>query len=140
MSDSSCESEDCSIGCLALKIKSAVRHKSLLLLHISVRSACNLSTGAILWGQVLRAILPYLLYLMAVALPHILGGTYVIESVFNYPGIGRLAVESAKNHDYAVLQAIVLLTGVVAIGAGLAAKLLCLTLDKRWKHRTEEQW
>ena len=42
---------------------------------------------------------------MAISVPHVLSGTYVAETVFNYPGIGLLSVSSAKYHDYKLAHA-----------------------------------
>lgn len=107
--------------------------------YILQAKASGLSSCGILM-QALRALIPYSLHLMAIALPHILGGTYVIEAVFNYPGLGRLLVASARNHDYTVLLATVLFTGTLAIGAGLMAKLVSSSFDPRWEKKMEERW
>ena len=40
---------------------------------------------------------------MAISVPHILGGTYIVETVFSYPGIGTLSYESVKYADYNML-------------------------------------
>ena len=62
-------------------------------------------------GHCLRNVLPTIVGIMAISIPHVLSGTYVAESVFNYPGIGLLAVSSAKYHDYNLLMLMVLITG-----------------------------
>lgn len=41
---------------------------------------------------------------MAISVPHVLGGTYIVETVFSYPGIGTLAYESARYKDYNLLM------------------------------------
>ena len=48
--------------------------------------------------------MPAYLSIMAIAVPHVLGGTYMEESVFSYPGIGALSYESARYHDYNLLM------------------------------------
>lgn len=40
----------------------------------------------------MKNILPTLVVMMAVALPHILCGTYIVETVFAYPGLGKLSI------------------------------------------------
>lgn len=62
-----------------------------------------------------RNIFPAYLTLMTNSLPHLLGGTYVIEEVFGFPGLGKLAFESAKYHDYNLLMVIALFTGALVI-------------------------
>ena len=64
---------------------------------------------------------------------HVIGGAYVVEAVFSYPGIGKLAVDSAKYHDYNLLMIIVLMTGAVVIGSGLIAHVLSEYVDRRMK-------
>ena len=52
--------------------------------------------------------LPAYISLMAVSVAHILGGTYLVEAVFGYPGIGMLTYESAKTSDYNMLMVLCL--------------------------------
>jgi peptide/nickel transport system permease protein len=70
---------------------------------------------------------------MAVSVNHILGGTYVVEAVFSYPGIGNLSIESAKYHDYNLLMLIVLITGAMVIVSGLLAQSVNERIDPRMK-------
>ncbi|TQX19423.1 ABC transporter permease subunit, partial [Clostridioides difficile] len=44
-----------------------------------------------------------------------LGGTYVVEKVFSYPGLGTLCFESAKYHDYNMLLVLCLITGAFKV-------------------------
>lgn len=62
-----------------------------------------------------RNIFPAYLTLMVNSIPHLLGATYVIEEVFSYKGLGSLAFESAKYHDYNLLMVITLLTGALVV-------------------------
>ena len=54
------------------------------------------SRGKILLGHCLRNVLPAYLSIMAISVPHIMGGTYIVEAVFSYPGLGTLSYESAR--------------------------------------------
>ena len=71
--------------------------------------------------------------IMAISIPHVLSGTYVAESVFNYPGIGLLAVSSAKYHDYNLLMLMVLITGAMVMLSSLAAQAVNEVIDPRMK-------
>ena len=77
---------------------------------------------------------------MAVSIPHITGGTVVTEAVFNYPGIGNLAVESAKYHDYNLLMVTVLITGAAVLIGGLLAQILNEQIDPRMKETEYIKW
>ncbi|SEA44739.1 ABC transporter permease [Leifsonia sp. 21MFCrub1.1] len=67
----------------------------------------------------------------ALALGGLLGGTILVETIFNYPGLGRLLFEAVGNSDYPLLQAIFLLTTVGVLVANLAADMLYGVLDPR---------
>ncbi|MBM3408848.1 MAG: ABC transporter permease [Betaproteobacteria bacterium] len=60
-----------------------------------------------------------------------LGGAVVIESVFGWPGLGRLAFESVMARDHIVLLGILLMSSLLVIAANLAVDLLQLVLDPR---------
>lgn len=72
----------------------------------------------------------------AIALGSILGGTVLVETVFNYPGMGRLLLEAVSNRDYPLMQAIFLFTTVGVLVANLLADVLYGFLDPRVR-RTE---
>ena len=61
----------------------------------------------------------------------LVSGTVFVETVFNYPGMGRLAYEAALVHDYPVLQAIFLLTTLCVVGANVLVDLTYPFLDPR---------
>lgn len=85
----------------------------------------------ILCCHCLRNVMPSMLVIMAIAVPHILGGTYVVETVFSYPGLGTLSFESAMYQDYNMLMALCMLTGACVLVFNLAAQLLGEFIDPR---------
>lgn len=85
----------------------------------------------ILFRHCLRNILPSYLSLMAVSLPHILGGTYIVEAVFSYPGLGTLSYESARYRDYNLLMLLCLLSGAAVMLCSSLAQALSRRLDSR---------
>ena len=62
---------------------------------------------------------------------YLIGGLVVIETLFNYPGLGRLIVTAANNKDFAMLEAGVLVIGIVYLGATLIADILYTILNPR---------
>ena len=72
-----------------------------------------------------------LVAITAVQLGFMLGGSIVVEAVFNLPGLGYLAWESISKNDFPVVQAVVLILAVLYIGLTLAADLLNAVLDPR---------
>lgn len=93
----------------------------------------GLSRSAILWRHCIRNIMPSFVSLMAVSIPHILGGTYIVEQVFSYPGLGTLCFESAKYHDYNMLLVLTLLTGTAVILSSLLAQFINGRIDPRMR-------
>jgi peptide/nickel transport system permease protein len=67
----------------------------------------------------------------ALALGGVLGGTILVETVFDYPGLGRLMGEAVGIKDYPLLQALMLLTAVATLVANLVADLMYGVLDPR---------
>ncbi|SFD94088.1 ABC transporter permease [Paracidovorax konjaci] len=61
----------------------------------------------------------------------LLGGAVVVETVFNWPGLGRLAFESVMARDYTVLLGILLLSSLLVILANMLVDLLHAWLDPR---------
>lgn len=85
----------------------------------------------VIYRHCIRNIMPSAISIMAIFLPHLLGGAYVVEMVFSYPGLGKLGVESAQYHDYNMLMLVALITGAVVILANIIAQLINEGLDPR---------
>ena len=97
--------------------------------YIVLARAKGTKDSTILFRHCLKNVLPAYISLMAVSVAHILGGTYLVEAVFGYPGIGMLTYESAKTSDYNMLMVLCLLTGVVMIAANTIAELVNASLN-----------
>ena len=82
-----------------------------------------------------RNILSTMIPAMSLAVPHLLGGTYVVEMVFGYPGLGTLTFESALYKDYNLLMAITLLTGAVVIVCNFLGEILSARVDPRMREQ-----
>lgn len=81
--------------------------------YVLLCRAEGLSRRRVAFTECLRNVLPSYFGLMAVSIPHILGGTYIMEKVFSYPGLGTLCFESAKYHDDNMLMVLCLMTGAL---------------------------
>jgi oligopeptide transport system permease protein len=64
----------------------------------------------------------------------IVGGSVIVETVFSIPGMGRLAVEALFSQDYGVVQATLLIGGIVTLGANLLVDLSYGLLDPRIRY------
>jgi peptide/nickel transport system permease protein len=61
----------------------------------------------------------------------LLGGAVVTETVFAWPGLGRLAVDSIRMGDYPVVQAIVVIFAMIIVLANLTADIVAALIDPR---------
>jgi peptide/nickel transport system permease protein len=104
-----------------------------------VRMARSKGAGrrVILFRHVLRNALSPVVTLLGLSLPFILSGTLITEQVFNFPGVGLLAFNSATNQDYPVLLGVVLVVGVATVAGSLLADIAYAALDPRVRYTTE---
>lgn len=68
----------------------------------------------------------------------LIGGTVIIETVFAWPGVGRLVVQAIFNRDYPLVQAIVLILSLIFVAANLLVDLLYVYLDPRISYLEEK--
>lgn len=101
--------------------------------YVLLGKAKGLSERRILFGHCLRNVLPTYISLMAISVPHVLGGTYIVEKVFSYPGIGTLSFESAQYHDYNLLMVLCMMTGILVIFCNLLGQTINEKIDPRMK-------
>ncbi|MGQ9532758.1 MAG: ABC transporter permease [Desulfotomaculales bacterium] len=102
--------------------------------YILVARAKGVPEKSIFYRHALRnALLPFLT-LLGMAFPHLVGGSVVIETIFAWPGVGRLLVESALRADYPVLMGIVLLLSVMVVLGNLLADLAYAVADPRIRY------
>jgi peptide/nickel transport system permease protein len=99
--------------------------------YVLTARAKGLSNWRIVWTHGLRNALLPIVTLVALSLGFIIGGTFTIEYVFSYPGVGYETVQAIDRRDYPVLQGIFLLLTMSVILFNLIADLLYFKLDPR---------
>ena len=62
-------------------------------------------------------------------------GAIVVETIFGWPGIGKLMIDAIAKRDFAVTQAAVLVVAILVVGANLAADMICAAADPRVRLR-----
>ena len=75
------------------------------------------------------------LTLVGILIPRLVGGAAVTESVFSWPGMGRLAIAAAFRQDYPTIMGITLLVSIIVVISNLAVDLLYARLDPRVTYR-----
>ncbi len=91
----------------------------------------GLAESFIVWKHALRNALVPVIAISGLTLGFLIGGTVIIESVFAWPGLGNLMIESIFTRDYPVIQAGVAVTSVFLILLNLAVDLLFGVIDPR---------
>lgn len=89
--------------------------------------------SVILWRNVLKASMLTIVTLLALSIGSLLGGTAIIESIFMWDGVGKLAVDSITMRDYPLIQAYVVWMAIIYVAVNLITDLLYVFLDPRVK-------
>ena len=106
--------------------------------YVLLAKVKGLTKRQVVYRHCLRNIMPSFITIMAISVPHILAGTYVIEQVFSYPGIGTLIFESAKYHDYNMLMVLSLITGIIVLISNMIAQIINIKIDPRMNYQGGE--
>jgi peptide/nickel transport system permease protein len=69
--------------------------------------------------------------ILSVNIGFLIGGTFVLEQVFQIPGVGSLLLQGVQKRDYQLVQALALLSGAAVVLAALFADLIQALIDPR---------
>ena len=87
--------------------------------------------SVILWKSVLKSSMLTIITLLALSIGSLLGGTAIIESIFMWDGVGKLAVDAITMRDYPMIQAYVVWMAIIYVLVNLITDLLYHALDPR---------
>ena len=87
--------------------------------YVTGARARGVREGVILGGSVLRCAMLTILTLLALSVGSLLGGTAIIESIFQWDGVGKLAVDAITMRDYPMIQAYVVWMAVIYVAVNL---------------------
>lgn len=87
--------------------------------------------GVILWRSVIKSSMLTIITLLALSIGSLLGGTAIIESIFMWDGVGKLAVDAITMRDYPLIQAYVVWMALIYVVVNLVTDLLYHALDPR---------
>ena len=87
--------------------------------------------SVILWGSVIKSSMLTIITLLALSIGSLLGGTAIIESIFMWDGVGKLAVDAITMRDYPLIQAYVVWMAMIYVLVNLITDLLYHVLDPR---------
>lgn len=93
--------------------------------------ARGVRSSIILWKSVLKSSMLTIITLLALSIGSLLGGTAIIESIFMWDGVGKLAVDAITMRDYPMIQAYVVWMAIIYVLVNLITDLLYHALDPR---------
>ena len=93
--------------------------------------ARGVKSSTILFKNVLHNAMIPILTIIALSVGTLLGGSVVVETIFRWPGLGKLAMDSITARDYPVIQGFVIFTSCVYVLINLAADICYRRLDPR---------
>ena len=99
--------------------------------YVTGAQARGVRGRVILWRSVLKASMLTIITLLALSIGSLLGGTAIIESIFMWDGVGKLAVDAITMRDYPLIQAYVVLMAIIYVLVILVTDLLYHALDPR---------
>ena len=99
--------------------------------YIRTARAKGLSERLVVWVHALRNAFIPVLTVIGLQVGLVMGGVVVIETVFSWPGVGRLAIQAIYARDYPVVQAVVFLFATIFVLVNLVVDLLYAALDPR---------
>lgn len=103
--------------------------------YIKLARVKGLSEGVVVWKHALANSLIPVVTFMGTFFAVMITGAVIVETVFSWPGIGRLAYESILSRDFPVVQAVVLVITSLFIIANLLVDILYVIIDPRMRSR-----
>ena len=99
--------------------------------YVAAARARGLSLRAAVFRHVLRNAAIPVVTIAALEVGNLLAGAVIVETVFAWPGIGQLAIQSIAARDFLIVQSVVLFVSIVYIGMNLLADLAYALIDPR---------
>jgi peptide/nickel transport system permease protein len=103
--------------------------------YVRTARAKGVPGARVVWRHALRNALIPIVTVVGLSLPTLVGGAVLTETVFAWPGIGRLAVGAVFERDYPVIMGVNLLVATVVIGANLLTDLAYCFIDPRISYK-----
>jgi len=102
--------------------------------YVRLARAKGVSNNAVIWKHCLRnALIPALTF-AGITLGGLVTGSVVIEQVFAWPGLGRLAIEALLGNDYPLMQAVIIVFTLMYVVAALFVDIMYAYIDPRIRY------
>ena len=101
--------------------------------YIKTAYAKGLSEKQVVFRHALKNTLLPMITIIGLSIPGLIGGSFIFETIFSYPGIGRLGYEAVMARDYPVVMGIATLTAILTLLGNIIADILYTYADPRIK-------
>ncbi len=102
--------------------------------YITTARSKGLAERVVLYRHALRNALIPVITLIALDMGSLLGGAVIVETIFGWPGVGRLTVQAIQQRDFPVIQAGVIMVALIIVCINLAVDLFYTVLDPRIRY------
>lgn len=102
--------------------------------YIRTARAKGLKDSAITYGHALKNAMIPLITVMGLEIGSLMGGAIVTETVFAYPGLGRLAVNAIYGHDYPMIQVLILMFSLLYIIINFVVDIIYVYIDPQIRY------
>ncbi len=103
--------------------------------YIKLARIKGLPERTVIWKHALRNALITPLTTLGLLIPGLVLGAVITETIFNWPGMGRMIIEATFSRDFTVVQAITLLTAVMVLGINLVVDILYAYVDPQIRYQ-----
>ena len=103
--------------------------------YVITAKSKGLSTLRVNYVHTMRNALIPVVLVLAFRLIMLVGGSVIIESIFSWPGMGLLFLESVRGRDYPVIMAVTMITSIMVLTASLVADILTALVDPRVRYK-----
>lgn len=102
--------------------------------YVRTAKAKGLPNRSVTFKHALRNALLPVVTNVGLEIPFLFTGAIVTESIFSWPGVGRLYIEAVRTFDYTILMGILFVTAIIVVVANLVADILYAVIDPRIKY------
>jgi len=103
--------------------------------YIKMARIKGLPERVVIWKHALRNAIISPLTIAGIMLAGLIGGNIITENIFNWPGMGRLAVEATIGRDFPVVQIVTIIIAVMVLGAMILVDILYAYVDPQIRHQ-----
>jgi len=97
--------------------------------------AKGMDENSIIYKSALKNSLLPVITLLGLSLPGLIGGSFIFETIFAWPGMGRLAYEAAMSFDYPVIMGDVTIAALLTLLGNLIADISYAVIDPRIRYK-----